>query len=729
MTTKKTNLAHRSVNPTHANPWILNPIAFTVLGLFASIGFAQEAQLEPIVVIEQATPDYKTEQVTIGGKTPQKIREIPNSVSVLKRKQMDDQNMVTTWDALSQITGVQAISNDGTQGQFFGRGAALDLQHDGVPSTLPLSGYQQNDLAMYDRLEVLRGPAGLTQGSGSYAGAVNLVRKRPKSAFAANFLASTGSWNNNRLEADVTGALNKNKTIRGRVAASFIDRDFFYNRAHEKKWLVYGTVDFDLTPNTLANLYLSYQKDRSPGFSGLPAYTNGVNLDVPRSFNPYPEWNRDRWSTRDLGGEVTHQFDSGWKITLKGNNRKQTFFFHDAYAQNGVDPATNTIANYYRREFDYKYSQNSVDVFANGEFKLLGRKHELLLGANYSNYKNEGVGANPNSPNSAYLKYPNVLLSDPPNVPDVAVTYTTGSASKTEQYGLYGKLNLSLTDRLKLILGGRLSGYDYQSRTTAPNPTPTDWKQGAKAGDVFTPYAGILFDLNKASTLYASYADVFVPQTAQRVDGSILDPRVGKQYEVGTKIDWLGGKLATNLAAFYIADTNRSVADPANTGFYLQSGKWVSKGWEFEVTGSPLPSWNISAGYSDLITTKVTDTPATQGLPISYWYPRSMYKLWTQYHLGNTGNGYLDKITLGLGINGATHSASGASTATEAARVQGHYTVVKMQVGYEISKNFALTLDVNNVFDTKYYTRLGGTNTYNFYGDPRNFTLTLRGKY
>ena len=106
---------------------------------------------------------------------------------------------------------------------------------------------------------------------------------------------------------------------------------------------------------------------------------------------------------------------------------------------------------------------------------------------------------------------------------------------------------------------------------------------------------------------------MFVPQTAQRVDGSILDPRVGKQYEVGTKIDWLGGKLATNLAAFYIADTNRSVADPANTGFSLQSGKWVSKGCEFEVTGSPLPRWNISAGYSDLITTKVTDPPATQG--------------------------------------------------------------------------------------------------------------------
>lgn len=82
-----------------------------MLGLFASIGFAQEAQLEPIVVTEQATPDYKTEQVTIGGKTPQKIREIPNSVSVIKRKQMDDQNMVTTWDALSQITGVQAILN------------------------------------------------------------------------------------------------------------------------------------------------------------------------------------------------------------------------------------------------------------------------------------------------------------------------------------------------------------------------------------------------------------------------------------------------------------------------------------------------------------------------------------------------------------------------------------------------------------------------------------------
>ena len=103
---------------------------------------------------------YKVEKITVAGKTALSPREIPNSVSVLTRQQMDDQNMVTTWDALSQIAGVQAISNDITQGQYHSRGGALELQNDGVPSSLPLSGYQQFDLALYERVEVLRGPSG-----------------------------------------------------------------------------------------------------------------------------------------------------------------------------------------------------------------------------------------------------------------------------------------------------------------------------------------------------------------------------------------------------------------------------------------------------------------------------------------------------------------------------------------------------------------------------------------
>ena len=187
-------------------------------------------------------------------------------------------------------------------------------------------------------------------------------------------------------KADVTGPLNDDKSLRARAVVSYIDRDYVYNRVHDQKSFIYGTVDYDFTPATTANLFVAYQDNDSTGFSGLPAYTNGAFLSVPRSFNPYPDWNKSLWETTDIGGDLTHKFDNGWSASLKVLHRDQGFFFKDSYPTTGVTPATMTIANYARREFDYDYEHSSYDVFAAGPFDLLGRKHSLLVGANYSSF-------------------------------------------------------------------------------------------------------------------------------------------------------------------------------------------------------------------------------------------------------------------------------------------------------------------------------------------------------
>lgn len=682
-------------------------------------------QLSEVRVTANAEQGYKADKITVAGKVPLTPREIPNSVSVLTRQQMDDQNMVTVWDALSQITGVQAISNDTTQGQYHSRGAALEIQHDGVPSGIPLSGYQQFDLALYERIEVLRGPAGLLQGSGAISGVVNFVRKHAADTYAANFVASTGTWNNNRLEADVTGPLNADKSLRGRAVVSYLDRDYVYNRAHDKKWLGYGTLEYVFSPSTSANVFLAIQDTDSTGFSGLPTYTNGKFLNVDRSFNPYPDWNTLKWRTMDIGTEVKHKFDNAWNGTLRVNRRKQSQYFKDGYANDGVNPSTGIISSYMRREFDYDYLNESIDAFASGPFELLGRQHNLTVGANFSRFESTGQGANGNSPGSSYLKVANVLLTDPPAVAEPSVAYTTGSKNVTTQTGLYGQARFSLLDPLTLVIGGRFSDYSYKSRTTAPNPSPTDWAQGAKTKGEFSPYAGLLFDVSKHVTLYGSYSDIFVPQTQKRVDGSTLEPRVGRQFEVGSKTEFFDGKLGATLALFNIRDTNRALTDTTNPNYYIAAGELESKGWELEVTGSPLPRWDISGGYTNLKTEYLKHATA-QGQPVSFWYPKEMFKLWNMYRFGE---GMLNGVSLGVGLVGATQSASGTSTSSVMARGQNGYVVTNLQIGYAINQNYKIALNANNIFDKTYYTRLGGTNTYNTFGDPRNYMLTLRVSY
>lgn len=681
--------------------------------------------LGEVTVTAQGERSYKADKVTVAGKIPLTMREIPNSVSVLTREQMDDQNMVTVWDAMRQMPGVQAIANDLTQGQYHARGAALDVQHDGAPATLPLSGYQQFDLALYERVEVLRGPAGFIQGSGAISGTVNFVRKRADPGAHQRFVASTGSWNNHRFEADVSGNLNSDGRLRGRGVFSYLDRDYVFNRAHSERWLAYGTVDYDFSPATKGSAYIAHQHDDSSAFSGLPAYTDGRFLNVDRSFNPYPDWNRMRWETTDIGGDLTHKFDSGWSVTARALHRQQGQFFKDAYPAAGVNPTTQLISSYIRREFDYDYSLENVDLYATGPFSLFGRRHTLMLGGSYSNFFSKGAGANANSANSSYLRVNNVLLSDPPAVAEPNVIYATGSENETTQSGYYGQVRFSVADPLTVVAGGRLSNYSYRSRTTAPNPTPTDWVQGGKESSQLTPYAGVLYDVNKYLTLYTSYSDIFVPQTSKRVDNTVLEPRVGRQYEYGAKTEFAGGKLAVNLGIFNIRDKNRAFADPNNAGYYLAAGELESRGWELEVIGRPTERWDISGSYAHLETEFLKDA-TSQGQPASYWYPKTQFKLWNKYRFAG---GTLEGVSVGFGVRGASQSASGTATTTVAAREQNFYAVYDLQLGYAISRDVSLSLSANNIFDRVYYTRLGGTNTYNTYGDPRNYMLTLRMNY
>lgn len=679
------------------------------------------AYSERVTVSGREIP-YAEPETTTAGKVAVSRREVPNSVSVLTREQMQDQNMVNTWDALSQMTGVTAISNDGTQSQFHARGGALESQQDGVPSAMPFSGFQQYDLAIYDRLEVLRGPAGLLQGSGSFSGVVNLVRRRPTVAFSASATASTGQWSNHHFEADVSGPLSG--SVRALAVATATDRDFYYDRGHDRKWLGYGALEWNLTAATMLAFTAVHQNDRSPGFSGLPTYTDGRRLDVARSFNPYPMWNRTAWDTTDVGIDLEHRFKTAWKVVAKVNRRAQDFLFHDSIAGEGVNPATNTTT-YLRREFDVDYTTTSADAYVNGKFSLLARTHELLLGGNVSRFDRKSLGVDSNQ--DASLAIPNVAIGSPPSVPEPAFIYRSGNASLIEQSGLYSMLRSQVGSRVTTVLGGRWSNYDSRSRNIAPS-TATDWVPGAEADMKFTPYGGVVVDVTRTSSLYASYSEIFVSQTQRQIDGSVLNPRVGYQWEAGAKGEHLNNRLLTALAVFNIRDRNRSYPDVLNPGFFVPLGEVESRGWEAEVTGQVTRRWDVSTGYTRL-DTKFLIHPTLVGEPLNYWYPRHSLKAWSMWRFPG---GRLEGLRVGLGVQAYSKSASGRDTAnaagvvTVAARRQPAYAVASANLSYLLRRNLQLRVQVNNMFDETYYTRLGGTNSNNTFGDPRNAMISLR---
>lgn len=682
---------------------------------FAASTSAQESStrtLPEVEVTADALSEGYTSPAAVGGKEPLPVRQIPQSVSVITEQRIKDQNLVTVQEALNQANGVTVIANDSTQSQMRSRGYSLGVSYDGVPAYSALSGYQQFDLELYERVEVLRGPAGIFSGSGDPGGVVNLVRKRAKPQFGISATASAGSWNNYRSSIDVTGPLNEAKTLRGRAVLSVQDRDYFYDKTHTRRWLGYGTLEWDIDRSTTLSLSAAIQDDTTRASSfGLPAYTTGGLINASRSTNTIADWSRYAWQTQEYTAELERRFDSGWLVKAKASHRPQDFYFKDGYPSTGVDPATGTL-NYARRVRDYTYERNAVDLYATGPVELFGRRHTLLMGYNRENLSSVYAGVNATAVTG-------VPFGQSSLVPDFDLPYNLGGDTRTTQSGLYGQARLSIADPLTVVLGGRFSNFNVKSRSVAP-ATPTDWTQGAKARGEFTPYGAVLYEFAPNWTAYASYSDIFIPQTQQRVDGSTLDPRSGRQVEVGAKAEFLDGRLQASAAYFQLRDRNRSFADPANTGYYLNAGEVESKGWEVEVTGRPAPGYEIQAGYARLDTVYLKDRN-NEGLPFTTWDPRHTLKLWG---VRRFGDGILRGLSIGLGANVVSDSASG--TGSSAVRRQGGYAVVNAMASYRINPKLTLSLHLNNLTDRTYYTRLGGTNTYNTYGEPRNVSIALR---
>lgn len=233
----------------------------------------------------------------------------------------------------------------------------------------------------------------------------------------------------------------------------------------------------------------------------------------------------------------------------------------------------------------------------------------------------------------------------------------------------------------------------------------------------------MVLDATKQVSVYASYSEIFKPQSSLDVSGNIIKPRVGGAYEAGIKGSFLDDSLNTHLAVYHMVDENRAVAIPncLGTNCNEAAGKVRSRGIEAQVSGSPLPQWNMSAGYAYVLTDTQKGTTTTTGQTFAPETPKHSANLWAKYTFSG---GMLDALSLGGGVKAVSsfYSQSGNTR-----WVQDGYAVVNAMAGYAISDSLDLNLTVNNLFDEVYYEKMSAGRQF-YYGEPRSAMLTLRAK-
>ncbi|SAL72702.1 Fe(III)-pyochelin receptor [Caballeronia peredens] len=704
----------------------LTPLAIALVAAWPAFARAQADAsssgnaLPPVVVSAQAdaltegSDSYRAKVATVAGKTPQAIREIPYSVSVLTRQRMDDQNMSTLEDALRYVPGVQAVDyGDGTA-YFKARGNLLGIEFDGVSTVGGLQYLQQFDLAMYDRVEVLRGPSGVMDGTGEPGGTVNLVRKRPLDQFHVSTETQIGSFGSVRQVLDVTGPLNKEGTLRGRAVIVGSDALQSIDRKREKEAMAYAALDYDFAPRTTLSLSAGYQVNP---INGLDYGASGVVNDdqtaligrVPSSYsqNFSPSWNYSYTSIQEVNANLVHRFENGWK------SQTNLFYRHELakgdYAYAGPGATADGLTFYGDQRQRSTYDWFGADTNVSGPVQLFGQTHTLTFGMNYSlltNTQQSGFAAV-----DGPFANGTFSLFDPNAVPHVDVPFTYGANNRIEQYGFYTQARVHLTKPLSLVLGARLDFFQQQGQTFLPDAS--DWSTQAQLNHRFLPSAGVVYDIVPWLTAYANYSKFVAAQTAVTFAGIGLPPRTGEQYEAGLKGSFLNDRLSATVAAFRINDNNRAVTDPDHPTGAIPGGKSRDQGVELEVAGQLLPNWNVFAGYTYLNVHYDNDAPnLSDGTD-----PKHLFKLWTNYRFAQ---GMLSGVSIGGGMLAQTRISRGVE--------QGAYAIFNAQIGYRFNKHIEASLQLNNIFDREYYVRPPGT-FYSVFGDRRNVMLTVRSDF
>jgi len=653
------------------------------------------------------------------------LRETPQSVTLVTKEQIKDFALSDANQLLATIPGINVEADETDRTYYNSRGFdIINFQVDGVGQPLDW-GLQVGslDTAIYERIEAIRGATGMLTGTGNPSATINYIRKRPTKTFQSDVTAGYGSWNNVRLTADVSGPLNEDGTVAGRLVYARTNTDSYLDYYGVDRSVYYGILSWDITPKLKATAGYSQQDNLADGvtWGALPlTYADGTPIDYAVSATSSAPWTY--WDTHDhqTFGELSYAFDNGW--TIKGiytrksydEDAKLLYPFGSPEQDTGLqEDGTGILA--YSGIYPSIIKQDIFDIVATGDVSLFGREHQLVLGANATH-----------AASYKWERFADLFNYDPiidgviiaPAEPVYPDPYLAEQI-KTDTTRVYGAIHLNLTDKLKGIAG--FNAVDLKSVGASYGVEEN------REENKVSPYVGAVYDVTPNVSLYASYSDIFDPQSEADINHQRFDAAQGKSYEAGLKSDWFDNRLYATASYFkseqydladftgYLQNDNASepgyTSNPALAGkaYYTGIDTFV-EGYELEVAGKITPTWTINGGWTDL---SIEDR---DGNDVRTYLPRQTFKLSTTYNWPQ-----LRDLKLGAAVR--WQSDVSTTSTSGAAFTQDAYSVVDLMASFRVADQIRVTFNVKNAFDEKYYGGLQWDQAY--YAAPTSYMLTL----
>ncbi|MFV0624004.1 TonB-dependent receptor [Sphingomonas sp. ac-8] len=784
-------------------------LALSCVGFIASSPATAGEMADPAAANRPADPDdqlLRTDEVVVTGqvyaprqespKNTRKVRDTPQTVTVITNETIEQQNLLTLRDVLTTVPGITFGAGEGGGGygdsiNLRGYSANSDIAQDGVRDSAQ---YTRTDSFNLEQLEVVNGANSVYAGSGSVGGSINLVTKRPLSIDRTVVTGGIGTDDYYRGTVDTNVRVNDLVAVRLNAMAHRNDvpgRDV----ENYRRWGVAPSVTIGIEgPTRLTFQYLHQEDENIPQY-GVPYYVNadhdGPLPGVDRSsYYGYRNIDTQESNVDQLTATFEHEFSD--RLSLRNLTRWQdvrqftlvdppqgSYCLADAVLPAGGPCINSTGAvvappGYYLPSGPRGNTRDTRNQLAFNQLDLRavvdtgGIEHTVTLGAAVSWEKfflRSGSSLRNADGSNPFASLPLISIANPNDVVAGPAGFTYGSnvytgpvnfiptaqqSGELENYAAYLFDATKVSDHFEINGGVR---YEHnkgwfrpdtvQATSTGAVPlgTVTPGTRVDNSDDLFSYRIGAVYKPIEAVSLYAAYGNSKTPSKTS-VNGSCtisgvnnatastcnVKPESAKNYEIGAKAELSGGRLLLTAAAFRNERDQYKVATADSTVPEQQlDGKSRVDGIALGAVGRITPAWTITANYTYLDSEVLRSiaknaSPGTldpqAGNPLTN-VPEHSGSLFTTYRLP-----FGLSVGYGLTYQGSFHLNNSSPTRETVLFKVDDYLVHNAYLAYDVTPNFSAQLNVKNVGDTEYYTRVRN-NGWATAGEARSAVLTL----
>lgn len=666
------------------------------------------------------TTGYLATRTAAGTKTDTPINEIPRSVSVITRDQLDNRPTLNLNDALRYSAGVTSsgYGSDSRADWLKIRGFVPTQFLDGLP--LPVGSFANPKIEPWnlERIAVLRGPASSVYGQTPPGGMLDMVSRRPQAESAHEVELQTGTDNHKQINFDSTGSIDEGGQFIYRLSGTVRDSDSAIDHIPDQRYNLAPSLTWNISEDTHLTFISQYTRDDT-GITGQFLPLQGTKLPSPAGKVSHhknlgePDWDYYDRTYYALGYAFDHRLNDVWQFRQNLRYTKNDLEFQAVNVStfNSVDAAGNV--NRESGIVNEDISQFAVDNNFQADFQTGELSHTLLLGVDHQR-------SNTNYQWLYGFGVPSINVNNPVYGQDLSgVTYFTlqDFNQKTRQTGLYVQDQIAL-DNWRLTLGGRQdwihTGTTFYNASSATN---------TQRDSAFSGNAGLSYVFENGLTPYVSYSESFQPASGANVSSTeSFKPTEGRQYEAGLKYQPTGSNALLTAAVYDLRQKNVSVTQGSITS---QVGEVQVRGLELEATADVTQSLKLIASYA------YTETEILDGNDKGnrmQQIPRNQATAWADY---TWRNGPLDGFGLGAGVRYVGDSYG--NTSNTWLGHTGSYTVYDASAHYELGslskalEGASLAVDAKNLFNKEYLSTCDGFWCY--YGDERSVVASVNYKW